>query len=266
MPYSVVGQNLTLEQQANTNRTLHIGYVVYEGFTPLDIWGPMELLFQLSNARNMTLSVVSHKKGPVNARSPPHHSGHDPEIGAADYSHMINPQIIATHTFEDAPHLDVIVVPGGAGYFHLIEEANNTILEDFLARRAREADYLVSVCIGSVAFARAGLLAGRRATTNKAAWTWATNPNHGSNITWVPSARWVQDGNIWTSSGVAAGIDMMWAFLRHLYGPILDKLVNSIEYAPHRDPDWDPFSVVFNVPGASQNQTLSKDCDAPLPT
>jgi transcriptional regulator GlxA family with amidase domain len=160
---------------------------------------------------------------------------------------MINPQIIATHTFEDAPHLDVIVVPGGAGYFRLVEEADNTRLEDFLARRAPTTDYLVSVCIGSVALARAGLLEGRRATTNKAAWTWATNHNHGSNITWVPSARWVNDGKIWTSSGVAAGIDMMWAFLRHVYGPILDKLVNSIEYTPHTNADWDPFSVLFNV-------------------
>jgi putative intracellular protease/amidase len=46
-------------------------------------------------------------------------------------------------------------------------------------------------------------LSGRRATTNKARWDWVTE--FGSNITWVPSARWVEDGNVWTSSGVAAG-------------------------------------------------------------
>jgi transcriptional regulator GlxA family with amidase domain len=171
---------------------------------------------------------------------------HNPELGAADYSNVIGPQIVATHTFEDAPHLDVIVVPGGVGYFHLIEE-NNTVMEDFLVRRAPEADYLVSVCSGATVLARAGLLKGRRATTNKKLWWWTTDINHGSNITWVPSARWVDDGNIWTSSGVAAGIDMMWAFLRHLYGPLVDQVMNTMEYTPHTDPDWDPFSVLFKV-------------------
>lgn len=161
---------------------------------------------------------------------------------------MVNPQIVATHTFEDAPHLDVIVVPGGMGYFTLVEDPKNTVMEDFLARRAPDVDYLVSVCSGSVVLARAGLLEGRRATTNKALWAWATHPSHGTNITWVPSARWVSDGNIWTSSGVAAGIDMMWAFMSHLYGhQEVDRIVNSMEYTVHTDPDWDPFSVLFKV-------------------
>jgi putative intracellular protease/amidase len=202
---------------------------------------------QLSWIRNMTLSIVSHKTGPVNARSPPHSAGTNPTIGAADFSNMINPQIVATHTFEDAPHLDVIIVPGGAGYFALAADVNNTVMEDFLARRSPETDYICSVCIGSVVLARAGLLEGRRATTNKGAWNWATAPEHGANITWVPSARWVQDGKIWTSSGVQAGMDMMWAFLAHIYGPIANAVVNGDEYVPHTNADWDPFSVLMNV-------------------
>ena len=46
------------------------------------------------------------------------------------------------------------------------------------------------------------------------------------------------------------GIDMMYAFLKHLYGetdPMLIATMNGIEYAPHTDPDWDPFSIVHNV-------------------
>jgi hypothetical protein len=44
------------------------------------------------------------------------------------------------------------------------------------------------------------------------------------------------------------GMDMTYALLKHLYGSsITDKMMNNIEYAPHTDPEWDPFSVVHNV-------------------
>ena len=46
------------------------------------------------------------------------------------------------------------------------------------------------------------------------------------------------------------GIDMMYAFLKHLYGesdPVLVATMNAIEYAPHTDPSWDPFAIVHNV-------------------
>jgi transcriptional regulator GlxA family with amidase domain len=207
----------------------------------------LEFLFQLSYQRNMTLSIISHKTGPISARSPPHNATTSPKLGAGNFDHMINPQIVATHTFATAPPSNVLVVPGGAGYFALSEEPDNHVMEDFIAARAPETDYICSVCIGSVILARSGVLEGKRATTNKAAWTWSTDPSHGANITWVPSARWVQDGNIWTSSGVSAGMDMMWAFLSHIYGPIANALVNGDEYTPHTNADWDPFSVLFNV-------------------
>ncbi len=43
---------------------------------------------------------------------------------------------------------------------------------------------------------------------------------------------------------------MMYAFLKHVYGendPVLVSTMNGIEYAPHTDPNWDPFSIVYNV-------------------
>lgn len=56
------------------------------------------------------------------------------------------------------------------------------------------------------------------------------------------------DGKTWTSSGVAAGLDMTYAFVKQLYGnKIADTVVNGIEYAQHQDLDWDLFSVVYNV-------------------
>jgi putative intracellular protease/amidase len=164
-----------------------------------------------------------------------------------DLGYVLGPATVATHSFADAPALDVIFMPGGVGNFAL-EQANNTTIEAFLARRVEQADYVLSVCTGSMILARAGLLNGKRATTNKGAWASVTGKGYGENINWVPTARWTQDGKIWTSSGVTAGMDMTYAFLSQLYGTkTLNETMNGIEYAPHQDPHWDPFSVVHNV-------------------
>ncbi len=53
----------------------------------------------------------------------------------------------------------------------------------------------------------------------------------------------------------------MYAFLKHIYGendPVLISTMNGIEYAPHTDPNWDPFSIVYNVRVARSPQAISK--------
>lgn len=148
----------------------------------------------------MSLSVISHAAGPVRATYPPYgSSGAGPPT---DYGYMLNPTIVASHSFENAPALDVLLVPGGHGNV-VLEQHNDTSVEDFVRRRFDQLDYLLSVCTGAMSLAKAGVLDGRRATTNK--WAWGEVVKHGDNVTWVPSARWVEDGKVWTSSGVAAG-------------------------------------------------------------
>ncbi|KAK8095059.1 hypothetical protein PG997_001744 [Apiospora hydei] len=265
---AVAGQNLTSEQEFNAKRTTSFGVVLFPGFEPLDVYGPMEILIQLSAKVKMTVAFISFETGPVNSRYTPH--GQPP----TDFGYMLGTSTTATHTFADAPALDVILVPGGTGTRTLVkrdpDDHRSREIEDFLRRRADQADYILGVCTGSVLLARAGLLAGRRATTNKAAWSWVTGvgsavgaSSDSNNIAWVPSARWTVDGKVWTSSGVAAGMDMMYAFARHAYGPELaNAAVNAAEYAPHQDPDWDPFSVVYEVPGADASRSLTS-CVAP---
>jgi len=119
-----------------------------------------------------------------------------------DTGFLLGPTITATHTVNNAPALDILFVPGGEGIV-VLEQANDTWVEDFVATRFGQLDYLLSVCTGAAALAKSGVLNGKRATTNKGAWSAVTA--FGTNITWVPSARWTQDGNVWTSSGVAAG-------------------------------------------------------------
>jgi putative intracellular protease/amidase len=201
----------------------------------------------MSASYKITLSIIAKEAGPVSAAYPPHIMV--PGQPAIDLGYMLQPKLVATHSFSDAPALDVLLVPGGMGPVAL-EQNNDTSIETFLRQRFDRLDYLLSVCTGSAILASSGLLNGHRATTNKGLWGWVTT--HGENVTWVPSARWTEDGKIWTSSGVASGIDMMYAFLKHLYGeddPNLATTMNVIEYAPHTDPDWDPFSIVHNVPG-----------------
>ncbi|KAK3385473.1 class I glutamine amidotransferase-like protein [Podospora didyma] len=187
-----------------------------------------------------------------------------PDGPSTDTGYMLRPSIIATHTFADAPALDILLVPGGMGV-DVLAQANNTSVEDFIRRRYDQGlDYLLSVCTGAILLARSGVLEGRRATSNKGAWAGVTRT--GKNVTWVPTARWVVDGNVWTSSGVSAGMDMAYAFLSHIYGKddeALIKVMNAIEYAPHADPSWDAFSVVHKVPGADPKANVA-DCVKPV--
>lgn len=55
---------------------------------------------------------------------------------------------------------------------------------------------------------------------------------------------------IWSSSGIAAGMDMAFAFIKHLYGKeIADDLAISLEYERHENASWDPFAEVWGVGG-----------------
>lgn len=132
------------------------------------------------------------------------------------------------------------MVPGGQGTRRLVTDRP---FLDWLAAWACNADIVSSVCTGSALLAAAGLLEGYRATSNKQSFNWASS--HGRNVTWVPSARWVVDGNRWTSSGVAAGMDMTAALLAHLFGrQKAQRAAAEIEYAPCTDATWDPFASV----------------------
>ncbi len=107
------------------------------------------------------------------------------------------------HSYETVPQLDVLIYPGGQGTrAHLVDD---TQLDWVRRQRARVA-LMTSVCTGSLVYARAGLLAGRPATTH-----WASldllrelEPT----LTVRPDDRFVDDGDIVTSAGVSAGIDM----------------------------------------------------------
>ena len=147
---------------------------------------------------------------------------------------------MADFGFDDCPPLDLILVPGGMG---TITELKNTALLDWLRPRADKAEIVMSVCSGSALLAKAGLLDGRRATSNKQYFQFAVDA--GPNVQWVKRARWVDDGNRVTSSGVSAGIDMSLHVVERLFGTkTAETLAEATEYQWHRDADNDPFAPV----------------------
>ena len=137
----------------------------------------------------------------------------------------------------------MLLVPGGIGTRALVEDTG------FLAgisAHAAHAELVMSVCTGSGLLARAGILDGRRATSNKAAFAWATE--QGPKVEWVKEARWVWDGKFVSSSGVAAGIDMSLAVIAHLAGDeFAQNLADRTEYEWHRDAAWDPFARIHGL-------------------
>jgi len=148
--------------------------------------------------------------------------------------------VAATRAYDDVIESDIILVPGGRGARRIVHDK---VFLSRLRRWGEGASVIASVCTGAAILASAGLLDGCRATSNKRAFSWVKQ--FGYDVTWVSRARWVHDGNRWTSSGVMAGLDMTVALLVELYGQDrVKKVVDEIEYLPCNDADDDPFSSV----------------------
>ncbi|KAF7586246.1 hypothetical protein BBP40_009197 [Aspergillus hancockii] len=205
---------------------LRVGIALFPGFQALDAFGPLDCFNVLSWTHNLTLSILSSTLNPVTTKSP-------------RSSAALGQSIVPTHTFASKPPLDVLLVPGGLGSRGSSQPVVEVI--EYIRDVYPSLKYLITVCTGSGLAARAGVLDGRRATTNKMAWDEMTAL--GSNVEWVRQARWVPDGNIWTSSGVSAGIDVTLAWIEEVFGKeVAEKIAHGMEYIRHEDPNDDPFA------------------------
>lgn len=198
-----------------------LGVILYPGFELLDVFGPLEMFGNMPGI--VEVAMVAQTSGPV--------------ISAQ------GPSVVAEHGFADCPHLDMLLVPGGIG---TRTEIDNPMMLGWLAARVAVAEIAMTVCTGTAILARAGVLDGRRATTNKMLFHWVAE--QGPNVQWVKEARWVEDGKFVTSSGVSAGIDMALAVIARLSGEQMSHtLAVGTEYEWHRDASWDPFAKVHGL-------------------
>ena len=218
MPLVTKARYLALAKAAEEN-SMTLGVVLYEGFELLDVFGPLEMFAYVDRIK---IHMIAEKAGEVKSGQ--------------------GPSVVADYGFNDAPKLDLIMVPGGAG---TMRELKNEVMLQWIRDRSAEAKITTSVCSGSAILANAGVLDGRRATSNKQFFSLATSQS--KNVDWIWEARWVDDGDVVTSSGVSAGIDMSLHLIERLFGTeTAEAIAVGTEYEWQRDPSRDPFAELVD--------------------
>jgi len=210
---------------SDTPAIQRVAVVLFDGFTVLDMYGPVQAFGACRITRPdgpplrfFEVFTIAEHRGPIK-------SGEGPSTHA-DY------------TFAEAPPYDILLVPGGFGTREAVK--NDTFLGRLRAA-SEKAAVTATVCTGSALLARTGLMDGRPATSNKIAWDWVVE--QGPKVLWKRKARWVDDGNLITSSGVSAGTDMALALVARLHGrDMAVSAARNMEYLWHEKADDDPFA------------------------
>lgn len=176
--------------------TRNVAILMFDDVEVLDFAGPFEVFSVTSELskgeRPFAVSTVAEHPGAVNARN----------------GLSVNPDC----TISDCPPPDILIVPGGQGTRKLI---HNSAVINWIKDCARTAELVLSVCTGSLLLAKAGLLEGLEATTHHQALDLLKKL--APNTTIIENQRFVDNGKIITSGGIAAGIDMS----LHVVGKLL---------------------------------------------
>lgn len=194
--------------------------LLFNDFESLDAFGPVEVLGKLEDISK--ISFISLTGGPIISAQ------HVPVATEDLHLLKVNPEYI-------------LLIPGGIG---TRTEMNNEYLLAGIKRLADMAKFILTVCTGSLLFAKTGLLDNKKATTNKRVYNWVVQQAPG--VEWVKQARWVKSGNIYTSSGVSAGMDMALGFIADHYGIAkAEEIAKGIEYIWNRESGNDVFSALY---------------------
>lgn len=182
-------------------------FLMFDRYEELDLIGPWEMATMWhAYAGGPTCFTVSEQGGAVRCAK--------------------GLKTAADHSFADCPDFDYLLIPGG---FSAFEEMNNAALIDWVKRCSAGLEHVLSVCTGSFILHAAGLLQDRKATTH-----WKALDQLGQ----LPGVqalqqRWVRDGNVWTSAGVSAGIDLTLGFIAAIDGDdVAGSVQHNAEYYP----------------------------------
>jgi transcriptional regulator GlxA family with amidase domain len=187
---------------------MEIALLIYDGLAPLDAVGPYEVM---RNVPGWNVHTVAKQKGEVRD-----------EAGSLG--------LVADRALGEFTDPDLVLVPGGAGNRPLLQDEE---LLEWLREVDRSTKWTTSVCTGSLLLGAAGLLQGKRATTN-----WIVLDRLREFGAEPVGGRFVEDGKVITAAGVTAGIDMALHLVAREVGPEVAQAVQlGIEYDP--DPPFD---------------------------
>lgn len=195
--------------------------VVFPGFQTLDFFGPIEMFGD--PAYDIDVITIAARAEPVSSR----------------HGQRIVPDI----TMAERTDYDLLFIPGGDS---ALKECTTPNILQWIRDVSSNAERVMAVCTGTIVLGMAGVLDGRKATTNKL--DFASTIHLAPGVDWVKQARWVESGKFFTSSGVSAGMDMALAALANLYG---DKKAEGTalecEYIWNRNPNEDPFASLAGL-------------------
>ena len=195
-----------------------IGIVLYKNIEVLDFCGP----FEVFSVTRLNEEKRREEPSPFDVLLVAEH----PEPVTATG----NMNVIPHYTFENCPRLNILVVPGGWG---TRKELNNPIMLEWLRSRAAEVETLTSVCTGSMLLGFAGLLDGLHATTHWRSLDWMRDSLPAVLVD--DEKHVVEDGRVFTSAGISAGIDMALRVVARYFGEdIARATARHMEY-PYSD-------------------------------
>jgi transcriptional regulator GlxA family with amidase domain len=185
------------------------GLLIFDGAEELDFAGPWEVFTASAMLRDQgdTAVLIAQRPGAVRCGK--------------------GMQVLPGFIFNDHPPLDVLLVPGGMG---TRREVSNPAVIDWITKVSAEAAWVTSVCTGALLLHEAGPARGRRVATHHA---FEDTLEARGDVTVVRDARYVVDGNLVTSAGVSAGIDMALWLTGRIHGRDHARAVRRyIQYEP----------------------------------
>ncbi|KAJ7701886.1 class I glutamine amidotransferase-like protein [Mycena rosella] len=229
-------------------QTLSMAICISDEVTLSDFITPMEIIGGLNDADHPVFSAYMPGDVPYRVAIDYLAPTMEPVVSArGPNAPTLNPTLTYADALASGKQFDILWVPAGPISDYTSGEKRTPPEEiAFIAQQAPKAKYVMSVCAGAYQLALAGVLEGKRATTNKVFYRAivAATPK---DINWVPQARWVVDENVWTSSGVVAGSDMALAFVEHLAGVKVARFIRGALEIPEVTEKDDPFATFHGL-------------------